>query len=666
LARRVTASGAISCSSSAASGSGTCTFGHVSLRASGSAEYAAGRDSLAGAAAAYPGLASAELKGPSISSSTPAWSPGQRRYSDDMHMAAANTAAAQGNQPGAADAAGVAAVMCQPSGRVSKARSFQALSALQAAGSGEFGLLPAAAAAVTDASADAQNSRLAWSQQPTKALAASTGGWPDALAPAAASADAAALLRSYDYTGINSSSSVGGGVSVYNSTSNARRPIMSFRPAFRSEGQSKGTTSSPNRALALRQRFSDSDVVILPEQQQQQQQQQGSATPLQQQGSLSSTLACADSASLETQNLDLPEGKVRGGLLRSSRSSSSFAAAAYAADQAAAAAVAAAVADEPADSSCKVDQAMDGLEKRVRGGLQRQQQQQAVLVVPDASFTSQGTPQQGLDGPEPCVRGGHVKASRMKHSWSSPELKGLAGPVERPRRVRRTSNVLPPSGAVLPPASSTAGAVPTPGSSTAAGVQQQQQGVGVQISLPDASTGLTDSAAAAASEQEAFGAASPPAGDMTGRSPSLSCLLAQFQQQQQQQQGACAVSAFASASAWQGPLSPTGSLGRSNSLARSVSNELPALRHEGSAGADGAVHGGELGEQALEGQMHGGRRSKSMVSLGRGLMVMGLCTAAVGITSHVVWHTGSQFICHSVVLSFCICCPVLLLCYCRV
>jgi hypothetical protein len=31
-------------------------------------------------------------------------------------------------------------------------------------------------------------------------------------------------------------------------------------------------------------------------------------------------------------------------------------------------------------------------------------------------------------------------------------------------------------------------------------------------------------------------------------------------------------------------------------------------------GADGAVHGGELGEQALEGQMHGGRRSKSMVS----------------------------------------------------
>ena len=35
---------------------------------------------------------------------------------------------------------------------------------------------------------------------------------------------------------------------------------------------------------------------------------------------------------------------------------------------------------------------------------------------------------------------------------------------------------------------------------------------------------------------------------------------------------------------------------------------------EGSLGADGAVHGGELGEQALEGQMHGGRRSKSMVS----------------------------------------------------
>jgi hypothetical protein len=31
-------------------------------------------------------------------------------------------------------------------------------------------------------------------------------------------------------------------------------------------------------------------------------------------------------------------------------------------------------------------------------------------------------------------------------------------------------------------------------------------------------------------------------------------------------------------------------------------------------GADGAVHGGEFGEQALEGQMHGGRRSKSMVS----------------------------------------------------
>jgi hypothetical protein len=51
-----------------------------------------------------------------------------------------------------------------------------------------------------------------------------------------------------------------------------------------------------------------------------------------------------------------------------------------------------------------------------------------------------------------------------------------------------------------------------------------------------------------------------------------------------------------------------------------VSREASSCMSEGcEAPADGAVHGGELGATALEGQMHGGKRSSSLVSLHNGV-----------------------------------------------
>jgi hypothetical protein len=75
------------------------------------------------------------------------------------------------------------------------------------------------------------------------------------------------------------------------------------------------------------------------------------------------------------------------------------------------------------------------------------------------------------------------------------------------------------------------------------------------------------------------------------------------------------VSAFSSAAAAAVTLGANDNA--SASCLTAFSREASSALSEGSAAAaaDGAVHGGELGATALEGQMHGGKRSNSLVSV---------------------------------------------------
>jgi len=611
-------------------GGGSCSSSAASSQSHGSLKTAGSRDCLSGAAA-----------GTLPSSSRPApWEP--RRTSLETLPSLAHKAAAAEAAAGAAAGAGwpfrqqqqqqqpllratggvfqqalqlqagSLPAPIQGNGRVSKARSYQALSALQAAGSAE--LCDSLAAAAAQAAATHK--------------AAARG-----VVAAAASADAVSML--------NSRSSGDGGLYP------RAQQQMHFRPAFRSAVHS----TSKGAPFALQQRFSDSAALAGQQQhrpawslpapgdaaaaaqsdsQQQQQQQQGSPSILAQAASLADSLTWDSSSDHE-----LPEGKVRGGLARS-RSSSlqtltmamAFAEAGAAATQAAARALSATPAAAAATAQPEADQDQSslgtkgdslegeaaagatgaygkegqadsstqpqGLEASLRAAAADNSQLQDQYNS-SSSSSSSGRQVLGKEPSEQCVRGGHTKASRLQHSASSPELVSLTAARASGRTSRRASLVLPPTG--IPPLSSSSSSSATLNASLQQPVPRDGSMWG-SSSLPRVvqnSNALSITAEGGGSDS--FTAAvSPFAADITGRSPSLASLLLDVQQLQQQQAGGLVgVSAFAGAAA----LSPQGS------------RELT----EGSYGADGAVHGGELGEQALEGQMHGGRRSKSLVSL---------------------------------------------------
>lgn len=463
-------------------------------------------------------------------------------------------------------------------GRVTKARSYQALSALQAAGSAEL----------SDSLAAAEEGTKAASNRAASFSAAGSG------IAAAASADAAGLL---------SSRSSGSGLYPH------RQQQLHFRPAFRSALHAADAAAP----TALQNRFSDSAVEQHQRQQQPwrlsavsadgaMQQKAQECSSLLAQASLADSLASCESL-LEQQ--EVPEGKVRGGLSRSRSSSlrTLTAAEALAAAEASAlqqASVSSSQADQQlAKSACSVDDKDGDLAAAALAGTTAQQEAStsekaqrgavgALAALQPTSHAASSTCSAATapaDEPhnqtplERCVRGGHTKAARLKHSLSSPELQSLApGTSTRPRRTSAVQ--LPQSTA---PSSSTAG--------TASNDQEQSVRVHASGSLPPV---LHSSTSLAAEADGARTTSISPFADNLSADSAAS--LVQSSSSAPQQQPVTLASAFASASAMR--LSPAGS------------RELA----EGSLGADGAVHGGELGEQALEGQMHGGRRSKSMVS----------------------------------------------------
>jgi hypothetical protein len=388
---------------------------------------------------------------------------------------------------------------------------------------------------------------------------------------AAASADAAGLLGSR-------SSGSGGGLYPH-----AQQQQLHFRPAFRSALH----TTDAGAPAALQNRYSDSAVLASEQLLWQQRLPRLSAdaaglqrTPsIHAQASLADSLASCDA--LADQDCS-KEGKVHGGLARSNSNILLALSAAGAAQTGSAgmSALQQALHSAAPDCNPKAAQrlAAPSSSSTCSGGTpaarvtfapsdhaRDEEQQGARSILASGPPTAAGGSNKPL---EKCVRGGHTKLARLKHSMSSPELKSLASPSSK-TRARRASVVLPPY--------------------SSNNKQQQQQLGGL------ARTGGSwqdDSAVGASSSLLVSTLAS---GSMNDSEPSFSGLLAQVPQQQQQP--VTFASAFAKASACS--LSPAGS------------RELI----EGSFCADGAVHGGELGEQALEGQMHGGRRSKSMVSV---------------------------------------------------
>lgn len=551
LSRHLHGSG--SCSSSAASSQQS--YGSLKVAAGSSGSHL-GRDSLAGASKSQ--RSSLEGMPPVSNRPVPAAAGSSGQWQQLGRVPESSS-----TQPALFSQAASLPAGIPTAGRVSKARSYMALSALQAAGSSELADALAAAAQSTAAAA---------SRSP-----------PGGGVMAAASADAAGLL---------SSRSSGGGGRLYPQV----QQQLHFRPAFRSALH----TTNAGAPAALQNRFRDSPVLASGQLPRQQPLPRLSAdvaslqrTPsIHAQASLADSLASCDASSDQDCT---KEGKVHGGLSRSNSS------------------ILLALAAEPAPTGSACDSALQqalhagtsasspkaaqqlAARSSSSGGMpaarlvtfapsdnasDKEQQGSASALAPvqPAAAAAGGNvlPAHEVSGDAPsekCVRGGHSKLARLEHSRSSPELKSLAMPGTQ-TRARRSSVVLPPY--------------------SSSNKHQPQQLGGLAHTGGTLPASWQDSSAMGADAASSLSISPFAAGSMTESEPSFSGLLPRVPQQQRPVTFA---SAFAQASACS--LSPAGS------------RELV----EGSFCADGAVHGGELGEQALEGQMHGGRRSKSMVSV---------------------------------------------------
>ena len=558
LSRQLHGGGTASFSSSTASSQHSQASSLRGATGSGSFGRAFGGDSLAGAAATRSRSQRSSLEGieeqamPSLSSAAARASTSSAAASStgQRQLARVPELGAHGAPGMHIQQAVSLPAGASSTGRVSKARSYQALSALQAADSAEKADSLAAAAAAAALPA------VGVSAEGTQRLGAGSR-------VAAASADAA--------FGLGSRSSGGG---LFPSGQQ-----LHFRPAFRSALHSSA-------AAAFQQSLSGG--ILMPAQQQQQQQQQ-QGLQQQQQASPSLRAASADAqgsgllsrSSSAAQQLcgpdgvqEVPEGKVRGGLSRSRSGSIQ------------------------ALSSGEAT----GVEPNSAGlmlGEMAPTAAAAAAAAPEAGVPVSSTEQQGAKA-EPSVRGGHTRAARMKHSLSNPELNSLAPGTKT--RARRVSALLPPAATYT---SSTAAAAAAAAAGTSAiSMQAGASSGGSRIrggSLPptlqlsNSLAGCSVSAGGTISNASTA-VLSPFAQDGAGSNLAVPAFVPPHHQQQQQAVPAFC-SAFAGASG--AVLSPAGS------------RELSV---EGCMGADSAVHGGELGEQALEGQMHGGRRSKSMVS----------------------------------------------------
>lgn len=579
LARQLHGSG--SCSSSAAS----------SQQSFGSVKVTGARESLAGAAGAIRHALGASASASRQSNSFDGLPPLAHKSSPSA-AAALQGSLGQRQQLGRVPESDVqTSLLFQtaslPAGCVSKARSYQALSALQAAGSAELSSDGLAAAL------DAE--RAAASGKPP------AGGGT----MAAASADATGLL--------GSRSSSGAGLVP------AAAQQLPFRSAFRSSVHAP-ITAAP---AALSGRFSDSAVLAAQQQGRQQPWRLSSASTdavTEQQGQLQSSLhaqaSLADSlASLDSSELGASEGKVHGGLAHS-RSSSlktltatealAAAAAAAAADdseplqegasavsfKAGGALVAAAAAADPSLAAGAGARAAEKVQRGSSSAL-------AALEPPPPPAAATGAASSMLAAAvleepssqtplERSVRGGHTRAARLKHSMSSPELQALVpGTKTRPRR---SSVVVQAPDAALHISAT----------GKAAAASHEQQGPLRHSLTGDSTPSVKQDSSSLAGRQSV--------------TPFAQDAAASSRQQMQQQQPVTFATAFAVAGACS--LSPAGS------------RELTG----GSFGADGAVHGGELGEQALEGQMHGGRRSKSVVSERPGARVLSVSRSSQPVT----------------------------------
>lgn len=600
LARRRSISGDQPGSYSSASG-----HSHTSLKAA-VAQSAAGIHSISGKEnAAVSPTAASELWKQYSRDSERGLGVKARRFSGAAYSSAADPA----GTAAAGDAAGV---------RAPKARSYQALSALHAASLGACSM-PAASA-----------------------LEPQPAGSPSAAAGVvSSSADAAMLLLS----GYQRSS--GGGLAA------ALQPQgMHFRPAFApAAGGSPaagdlprhGSSSSGWMLSAAAEASMEEDQL---QQQHEQQQRQGSFTSavlaLAHAASLADSLASLGTSASET-GADLPEGKVHGGLLRSRSSSmqAMFSAGAGAGDdeQPPCAAPSLAAAPTPADAQGDDGSAWTGsCEGKMRGG---------------EAFSRRDS-----DAGNECMRGGHSKAARLKTSASSPALSALAMPAAAsssssskvvPINVR---SCLQPGDAQPRRVKQQAKGVRFTTGSLPATLQQHHTLGGACGTLDRVAARDTAAAAAGTSDASCAGSysAAEDADDITGRSVSMSSMLTSLAGRPAAAAAAAAGEGRQHGSSSTAPpavrASSLGVAGRDASLELLCSEgDLAASRATaGGSGADGAVHGGELGERALEGQMHGGRRSKSMV---RGL---GDGWAAAGLTASFQLLPASRAACsmHSV------------------